>query len=176
MLLETERLWLRPFRADDRAALQRWSTDRRFQRHLSSGAKTPAEIDAFLDRHLATRSHAGSNRFLVALERKDRSGCIGAIRLHLRDEVNRSADLGFGLDPEVQGQGLMTEAAGAILVHGFEHLGLHRIRATVDPANRPSWRLLERLGMRREGRLRGHRATAAGWRDAFLYAKLASDA
>ncbi len=55
---------------------------------------------------------------------------------------------------------------------GFEDMNLHRIIATCDPRNEPSWRLMERLKMRREAHLREYELCKGGWRDAFIYALL----
>jgi len=65
-----------------------------------------------------------------------------------------------------------TEAARALLTFGFGQLRLHRIFATCDPANTASARVLEKIGMQREGLLREHEWVKGRWRDSFLYAIL----
>ena len=60
----------------------------------------------------------------------------------------------------------------AIVEFGFSKLGLHRIFGTCDPANTASVRLLEKVGMQREGHLREHKWGKGKWRDSFLYAIL----
>jgi RimJ/RimL family protein N-acetyltransferase len=66
----------------------------------------------------------------------------------------------------------MTEAARAVLRFGFTELKLHRIFATCRPANIGSARVLEKLGMQREGHFRQHRWMKGAWHDSYLYAIL----
>jgi len=71
--------------------------------------------------------------------------------------VDRRAELGYALRADVWGQGLATEAVGAVVDHVFEHwpgLELHRLVATVDPRNEASRRVLGKLGFQCEGLLR----------------------
>ncbi|MFF2907979.1 GNAT family N-acetyltransferase [Paenibacillus sp. NPDC057934] len=59
--------------------------------------------------------------------------------------------IGYIFNPEFYGKGYATEACQAVLNYAFAELGAHRILALCNPDNAPSWRLLERLSMRREG-------------------------
>jgi len=74
--------------------------------------------------------------------------------------------------PEYWSRGIGTEAAGALIRFGFEKLGLHRIIAKCDPMNMASWRVMEKTGMRREGRLRENVKIRGEWRDSLLYSIL----
>jgi ribosomal-protein-alanine N-acetyltransferase len=60
----------------------------------------------------------------------------------------------------------------SLLEFGFAELGLHRVFATARPPNVASWRVLERIGMRREGHLVRHRWMKGTWHDSYLYAIL----
>ena len=62
----------------------------------------------------------------------------------------RAAELGFAFSRSVWGQGLSSEAAGAVLGWAFDRLGVERVWASCDIENRASMRVLEKLGMRRE--------------------------
>jgi RimJ/RimL family protein N-acetyltransferase len=59
-----------------------------------------------------------------------------------------------------------------VLHFGFRQLDLHRIYATCRPANVASQRVLEKVGMHREGHLRRHRWMKGRWQDSYLYAIL----
>jgi RimJ/RimL family protein N-acetyltransferase len=74
---------------------------------------------------------------------------IGFCGFRLRDST---PELLYGLAQPYWGQGLATEAARAVLRHGFEHCGLTRIVAATDPPNQASVRVLEHLGMHPRGR------------------------
>lgn len=67
---------------------------------------------------------------------------------------------------------MATEAVSAMLDFCFDHLGLHRLQAFIDPNNTPSRKLVEKLGFGREGLLRDHLRVGGIWRDEILYALL----
>ncbi len=81
-----------------------------------------------------------------------------------------AAYLGYGIDREAEGRGLMAEALGAALEHAFENLGLHRVMANHVPENDRSARLLERLGFVREGLAPDYLRIDGEWRDHVLTA------
>lgn len=86
------------------------------------------------------------------------------------------AELGWVLDPSVSGRGLATEAAAALLAICFGPMGLRRVTALCFAANTASWRVMEKLGMRREQHLVQDSLHRAGvWHDTFGYALLATD-
>ncbi len=86
------------------------------------------------------------------------------------------AEIGWILAPEHQGQGFGTEAVEALLAICFEHLGLRRVSAGCFADNKSSWRLAERVGMRREGhKIRDSLHRELGWLDGFEYGLLAEE-
>jgi RimJ/RimL family protein N-acetyltransferase len=91
------------------------------------------------------------------------------------DREHGAGILGYSLARPHWGQGYATEASVALVRLGFESLGMHRISATTDVRNVASWRIMEKLGMRREAHLREHVRQRGQWRDSFLYAILERD-
>jgi RimJ/RimL family protein N-acetyltransferase len=88
----------------------------------------------------------------------------------------RQAELGWVLDPAHLGHGYATEAVRALLGVCFEQLGIHRVVALCFAANEASWRLMERVGMRREGHmLRDSLHRSGEWMDGLTYAMLADE-
>jgi [ribosomal protein S5]-alanine N-acetyltransferase len=87
----------------------------------------------------------------------------------------RAGVIGYSLAQQYCGHGYATEAASSLLWFGFESLGLHRISATTDVRNFASWRVMEKLEMRREGHFRENVWQRGQWRDSFLYAILAHE-
>ncbi len=86
------------------------------------------------------------------------------------------AELGWVLDPAHQGRGYAQEALCEVLRLCFEELGLRRVTAGCFAANERSWRLMERLGMRREQHsVRESLHRTEGWLDGYLYAMLADE-
>ena len=85
-------------------------------------------------------------------------------------------ELGWVLHPAHHGHGYATEALTEVLRLCFEVLGLRRVTAGCFAANEPSWRLMERLGMRRETHtVRESLHRTEGWLDGLEYALLAEE-
>ncbi|GAB2531045.1 GNAT family N-acetyltransferase [Paramicrobacterium agarici] len=98
-----------------------------------------------------------------------------------QDEVreraqNVQAELGWCLAPSAQGRGFALEAMTEVLRICFADLGLRRVTAGCFADNEPSWRLMERLHMRRENHtVRESLHRTLGWLDGFEYALLADE-
>jgi RimJ/RimL family protein N-acetyltransferase len=111
----------------------------------------------------------------VQLALDDGSGrLIGDLAVFV-DAGTRLAMIGYTLDAAEQGKGLATEAVGALVDRLFDRTGVHRIAATLDPANVASARLLERLGFRYEGCARQAALVRGEWADDDRYALLADE-
>nr|WP_086937868.1 GNAT family protein [Thaumasiovibrio occultus] len=99
---------------------------------------------------------------------------VGHLLFHLWHEKH-TYKLGWVIAPEYRGKGFATEAASAVMDFGFHDLNAHRIIATAQPENVASWRLMEKIGMRREGHFIQCIARADGtWWDEYFYAALKS--
>ncbi len=152
--LETKRLTLRPFTMADAPEVQRLAGDRRVA-HTTARIPHPYE-DGMAETWISTHQDRFEKREEVtfAVIRKEDCALVGAIGLvfHLFD----NAEMGYWIGVPDWNQGYATEAAGALLKYGFEDLGLHRIQATHFTRNPASGRVMEKLGMKHEGRLRGY--------------------
>jgi len=111
---------------------------------------------------------------------------IGDLMLRFEDpwsqaEVREQAagtqvEIGYTLDPAYAGQGYATEAARELLRLAFEELGVRRVIAQCFADNEASWRLMERLGMRREQHTKQDSLHRNGeWLDGMMYALLADE-
>ncbi|MDA8051984.1 MAG: bifunctional GNAT family N-acetyltransferase/(deoxy)nucleoside triphosphate pyrophosphohydrolase [Rhodospirillales bacterium] len=150
--LATERLALRPFRAEDAAELHRlvndWSVVRGlarlpypYPRALADEwiASTAAELAAGRAWHLAITGQEGEREILV-----------GAVGLRLAQE-GTAADLGYWVGRPYWGHGVATEAAGRLARWALANLPLARLTASVATDNAPSLAVLARIGFRRTG-------------------------
>lgn len=92
----------------------------------------------------------------------------------VRDQARGvQAELGWCLAPDVQGQGLATEAVRELLRICFDELGVRRVVANCFADNEASWRLMERIGMRREAHtVRDSLHRTGQWLDGLTYAIL----
>jgi len=96
----------------------------------------------------AVRRSKDNNFWAICL--KDCEKLIGNI--YISKQEFDTWELGYVFSANYQGMGYATEAAQAIVDDVFRNHNAHRIIAMCNPLNKPSWKLLERLGMRREGR------------------------
>jgi RimJ/RimL family protein N-acetyltransferase len=118
-------------------------------------------------------------RFQLAVTLKAGSRLIGncGIRLSASRDVPperlyHEAEIGYELAPDEWGHGYATEAAREIVRFGFDELGLHRITAWTVADNTASVRVLEKIGMRLEGRLRDKEYYKGRYWDVLMYAML----
>jgi RimJ/RimL family protein N-acetyltransferase len=85
----------------------------------------------------------------------------------------KTHELGWAVAPPHQRRGYATEAARAVLAYAFETAGLHRVIVTMNPENKASVGVAEKLGMRKEAHFRrGHRQPDGRWTDELFYALL----
>lgn len=99
----------------------------------------------------------------------------GTIGLYAVVGHQKRASVGFDLLPGFQGRGLMTQALSALVPDWHNRLGLHRIQATVLPANTASKALLGRAGFRYEGTLVGYeRWPGKGFVDLEMWARVST--
>ena len=83
------------------------------------------------------------------------SKVVGGINARIR-EKNNNAEIGYGIARPHWSRGLVTEAASAFIGWLFDRYGLAKVYAIADPRNTASWRVMEKLGMTREGVMRGN--------------------
>lgn len=112
--------------------------------------------------------------FIVQLAIELDGVAIGDLAVGLFDQ-GRQATLGYSISRHAQGNGYATEAAAAMVGALFEQAAVHRIVATIDPANAPSRRVLEKLGFRFEGRSPSSVFVRGEWGDDDRFAFLASE-
>ncbi|HLV98946.1 MAG TPA: GNAT family protein [Ktedonobacterales bacterium] len=169
--LTTKRLLLRQLRPDDAEALFPTLSDEQVtmfyghepQRSISETYELINQIQARYDRREAIR-------WGVTLPGDDR--VIGTCSLHHFDPGFHRAEIGYELNRALWGQGLMAEAASAVLAYAFRDLGLHRVEAIIDIRNERSKGLLLKLGFTYEGNLRGRYAFRGGFDDEHYFGLL----
>jgi RimJ/RimL family protein N-acetyltransferase len=172
--LRTERLILRPFEASDLDDFHAYRSLPEVARYLFDEPSDRADAARRLTNATTMGELTKEDDWLVlAVVLDDR--VIGDVVLKWLNEKDRQGELGYIFHPEFHGRGLAREASEVILELGFGDLGLHRITATCDPRNEPSWRLMERLGMRREAHFRECETLRGEWADLLVYALLADE-
>jgi RimJ/RimL family protein N-acetyltransferase len=110
--------------------------------------------------------------YQFALEGRADGTLVGDLALCVRESEPREAEVGFSLAPAQQGRGYAREALRALLDHAFTTLDLHRVVAITDALNQPAARLLEAVGMRREGHFHENVFFKGSWGSEFSFAVL----
>nr|WP_203606464.1 GNAT family N-acetyltransferase [Streptomyces sp. SID11385] len=190
--MRTPRLTLRPFTPEDTDAMHAYQRLPEVARYLYRPPRTRAECEAVIavqpawekdgDRVLLavcpTPAAPGASASGVPAPGVPASGVptlAGEVSLNLRDTRARQAEIGWSLHPGAAGRGYATEAARALAHLAFTVLGVHRLYARVDAENTASFRVCERLGMRREAHLVENDLWEGRWGDEFVYGLLARE-
>jgi RimJ/RimL family protein N-acetyltransferase len=150
----TERLCLRPFRADDLPAFVAYRSAPDVARYQSwHETYSMDDAERFLaSQHGLVLGQPGEWMQLAAIDRTTGALC-GDCAVRVVTGQPATAEVGVTLAPDHQGRGLATEALGAVMKALFEDHGVHRIYAEADDRNLGVHRLLERLGLRCEARM-----------------------
>jgi len=153
--LHTERLALRPATAADVDPTWKFRQLESVNEWLTG---SPADLDGY--RELFSDPVRLANTVVVTLGHDAAAPIIGDFmlrrenawaQLEVADQARATqAELGWVLDPTYTGHGYATEAARELLRYCFQDLGMRRVTATCFLGNDTSWRLMERIGMRRE--------------------------
>lgn len=149
-VITTRRFVLRPLELKDSASVFRLFSDpevTRFWGHSTLVSLDQAEsfirqaLDGFASRALLE----------WGLTEKDKNEVLGTCAYANWSREHRRAEIGYALQRDRWGEGIMSEVLSELIRFGFAEMGLHRIEADADPRNERSLRSLERLGFVREG-------------------------
>ena len=151
--IELERVRLRPIDERDAPALYATYADPQTSRYLSRPPMTGlAQAEEMVAKIKA--GYADGTMLQLAVERKDGGAFLGVCLVFHIHAPSARAEIGYILAREHWSRGYMAEALPALVDHAFRAMGLNRLEADIDPRNRASARVLERLGFRQEGLLR----------------------
>ncbi len=174
--IETERLILRRYEDRDVRDIVEFSQEADFWLARNLDWKPDgASVRAYFEEQRDLQPASLSGWMNLVMELKSEGKVIGCVGIGVTSKEQGQASIGWMLGLPYQGQGLATEAAHALVDFGFDAMGLHRIFARTGKANTRSWRLMERLGMRREAHFRQSHQVRGVWDDEFVYAILADE-
>ncbi len=173
--LNTPRLTLRRFRPSDAADLYEYLSDSEVYR---------SEPGDPLDHEQAGKRAAemAESPHFWAVALRSTGKVIGQVYLEQIEPLEHlTCELGYILSPAYQHQGYGAEAAAALVRQALTGGAMHRIVAHCNPENIASWKLLEKIGFRREGLhqqdvfFRRDAAGAPLWTDTYVYALLSAE-
>lgn len=169
---ETERLILREFLKDDCNNDLSFLTDPNVCNYMTLRAIEKSEIKAYIDKIIRFKTEVPRRfiKFMVILKCSDE--VIGECGILMPNAEHETGELIFRYSAKYWGHGYATEAAKEMIDYGFNTLKLHRIEAICDVRNKMSSKVLEKLGMKLEGRLREHKIVKGERRSSHIYSSL----
>lgn len=172
--IEGQHLTLREFTTDDVDAVLAVYGDPVVTEHLSFEPRTRDQVTTTLQTVTTAAKALPRTEYSLAVTDNATGQVIGFARLAVDTghPGQSSAQLGFALAKAAWGQGLGEETVLLLLRLGFDELGLHRLWGARSPANQISGRLMTKLGMIEEGRIRHHLRIRDQWRDSIVHSIL----
>lgn len=160
--IETRRLILRRFDLSDVQDMYRnWASDPDVTRYLSWPThQNSTETEILLSAWCALYDDPRIYNWAIVL--RETNEVIGNISVVDRSDRHESCELGYCLSRNFRGQGIMPEAARAVLTFLFRDVGFHRISARHRADNPASGRVMQKCGMQYEGTARGAYRTREG--------------
>ena len=174
-ILVTERLVLREFQLTDLPMVHQYASDEDLVKFMPWGPNTDKQTREFFTRNFKLQSENPRKIFDFAVLDKNTGDFLGSGGVILRAPHSEFANIGYILKRSAHGKGYATELSKALLKFGFENLKLHRIAATCDSENTASYRVMEKIGMSREGLMREDLRMKGRVRSTLVYSVLASE-
>lgn len=175
VVIEGERIVLRELTDADAPAVHAWTGDAEVVAHVPLGPLDEVATVAYVAQ-LVTEAHRVPRLgYALVIERRTDAAALGTLNIGIDSFEHRRAELGYLLRRDAWGQGYATEAATLARDFVLDHLGVQRLWAVCDPDNPASARVLEKIGMRREGVLRSDLVVHGVRRDSVLFALLDTD-
>ena len=165
MNITTDRLIIRNFTYDDWLDVHSYTSDTNVMKYIPEGVLTSEDAKKFVKENSSQDA-----KYFPVLLKKDHT-LIGHIVFH-KYFGEHMYEIGWVFNPKYYNRGYASEAAYSILKYGFETMKLHRIIATCQPENIPSYRIMEKIGMRREGFFKKCIPHGNEWWDEYYYAIL----
>ncbi|KAA0965970.1 GNAT family N-acetyltransferase [Sporosarcina sp. ANT_H38] len=173
--LKGENVIMREMEEKDWIDVHEYASQPAVCRYQPWGPNNEEESELFVKQVIKDAKNNPRTRFVFAVFLKGNGKMIGSGEFNIRDYSNKAGEIGYIINPGYWGMGYATEVAKLLIGFGFENLNLHRIYATCDPRNIGSSKVLEKIGMAKEGRMREDLLIKDGWRDSLLYSILVQE-
>ncbi len=175
MKLVTERIFLREYEISDYERVHVYGSQPQFSKYEEWGPNSPEDTTLFIASKVAESIQANRHVFDLAVCLKDQNLMIGGCGIRRETESSSVGNLGWAINPEFQNHGYATEAARRLIEYGFSELKLSVVYATCDTRNAASFKVMEKLGMRRVGLIKEHKLVKGHLRDSYRYEILKAD-
>lgn len=171
--IHTGRSTLRQFEPSDADDLYEFHSRPDVVKYLYENVKSRADTERMVTERLSSKDLTGDgDKLVLAVILTEASKLIGEVSLTMRSREHQQGEIGFIFNPQFQGKGYATEAVRSMVNLGFAKFPFHRLFGRCDARNEPSYRLMERLGMRREAHFIHNELFKGEWGDELVYATL----
>ena len=170
--LKSERVIMQEIEEKDWVDVHKYASQQLVCQYQPWGPNSEEESEEFVKQVIVDAKKKPRSRFVFAIILRGNGNMIGAAELNIQDYSNKIGEIGYIINPDFWGMGYATEAAKLVIEFSFKNFNLHRIYATCDPRNVASSKVLEKIGMTKEGRIREDLLLKDGWRDSLLYSIL----
>ena len=153
--IRTARLVLRRSGPEDAAIIAAYRADPEVNQYQGWDRTDEESIRQQIE-EMAERAPGEPGWVQLSLEERESGRLIGDVGLSPADDVPGAVKIGYTLAPPYQGRGYATEAVRALIGYAFDALGAELVQAYALAKNRPSIRLMERVGMHLTGRFEHH--------------------
>lgn len=173
--LSTKRLLLRSLQLDDAEAFYSYRSDSQTNQFQGWIPKTIGDTVNFITTKVSTEIDVIGTWHQLVLIEKESQKIIGDIGIHFLDEDKKQVEIGCSLAKKYHGNGYATEALNETIRYLFIDLNKHRITASIDPENKKSIEMLNRLGFHQEAYFRKSILINDIWFDDLVFALLKED-
>jgi [ribosomal protein S5]-alanine N-acetyltransferase len=171
-VLTTKRLLLRQMTLADAPAVQRLRSNTDVMKYINRPLTlTVAEAEAWIGVVISTLEKTEGITWCICLKESPAEH-VGSIGLWRIEKENYRAEIGYMLEPSLQGKGIMFEALQKVVEYGFEEMKLHSIEGQIDPRNAASAALLKKAGFEQEAYFKENYYLRGGFADTAVFSIL----
>lgn len=170
--INSDRLLLRPIQMEDADSIFPYRSDAKVNQYQGWIPKTICDVHDFIANKVSTEINQPGTWFQFVVIKKGDNELIGDIGVHFLASDVFQVEMGCTLNLKYHGKGYAFEALAATINYLFDELGKRRIIASIDSRNQSSIKLIERLGFRKKGHVKGNSLLNSEWVDDLVFAIL----
>lgn len=174
MQIETNRLILRPISLDDKNEVFEYRSDTETNKYQGWIPTTINDVEIFIGK-TSSQINEPDTWFQFVIVEKESRKIVGDLGIHFFDLENKQVEIGCTLNKDFQNKGYATESVKSMIDFLFKDLDKHRIITSIDPKNKSSIQLVERIGFRKEGHFIESLLINGKWLDDLIYALIDKD-
>jgi RimJ/RimL family protein N-acetyltransferase len=173
--LDSKRLTLRAINLGDSKEIFHYRSDSKTNKYQGWIPKSIDDVNDFINNKVSPIIDKNGTWFQLVIIISQNEKLIGDIGLHFFDKENKQVEIGCTLSKDYHGKGYATEALFKVIDYLFNTLQKHRIIASIDPRNKDSIKLFNRLNFRQEAHFKESILVYDEWTDDVIYAILKSE-